>query len=86
MCVTFFRDLMKRLKENLGQTDTLLNNVEENPFQTFFLLFLQHFSLVILKDLDQRKVDYLSLDVEGNELDILKTIPFDKIDVKENMF
>jgi hypothetical protein len=27
-------------------------------------------------------VDYFSLDVEGNELDILRTIPFDKINIK----
>ena len=32
--------------------------------------------------MEQSQVDYLSLDVEGNELDILKTIPFDKINVK----
>lgn len=27
-------------------------------------------------------VDYFSLDVEGSELNVLKTIPFDKIDIK----
>jgi hypothetical protein len=27
-------------------------------------------------------VDYFSLDVEGNELQVLKTIPFDKIDIR----
>ena len=27
-------------------------------------------------------VDYFSLDVEGSELDILKTIPFDRVDIK----
>ncbi len=27
-------------------------------------------------------MDYFSLDVEGNELDILKTIDFDKFDIK----
>ncbi len=32
--------------------------------------------------MEQSQVDYLSLDVEGNELDILKTIPFDQINVK----
>lgn len=29
-------------------------------------------------------VDYFSLDVEGSELNVLKTIPFDKIDIKVN--
>lgn len=27
-------------------------------------------------------IDYFSLDVEGSELNVLKTIPFDKIDIK----
>ena len=29
-------------------------------------------------------VDYFSLDVEGAELQILKTIPWDKVDIKVN--
>lgn len=32
--------------------------------------------------LDMKTVDYFSLDVEGVELEILKTIPFDKIEIK----
>jgi hypothetical protein len=32
--------------------------------------------------MEQSQVDYFSLDVEGNELDILKTIPFHLINVK----
>ncbi len=32
--------------------------------------------------LNQTRIDYFSLDVEGMELDILKTIPFDKLDIK----
>ena len=27
-------------------------------------------------------VDYFSLDIEGNELDVLKTIPFEKYNIK----
>ena len=27
-------------------------------------------------------VDYFSLDVEGNEMDILRTIPFEDVDIK----
>ena len=27
-------------------------------------------------------VDYFSLDIEGIELDVLKTIPWDKVDIK----
>ncbi|XP_063223621.1 uncharacterized protein LOC134531718 [Bacillus rossius redtenbacheri] len=32
--------------------------------------------------LNRTTVDYFSLDVEGNELDVLKTIPFDKVDIR----
>ena len=31
-------------------------------------------------------VDYFSLDVEGNELDILRTIPFEEFDIKVSYF
>ena len=36
----------------------------------------------MLKALNRTKVDYFSLDVEGFELEVLKTIPFDLIDIK----
>merc|ERR1739848_511323 len=36
----------------------------------------------ILRALNRTQVDYVSLDVEGNELDILRTIPFDEFDIK----
>lgn len=29
----------------------------------------------------QKKVDFFSLDVEGHELDVLKTIPWHKVDI-----
>ena len=31
--------------------------------------------------LNRQHIDYFSLDVEGLELDVLKTIPFDKLDI-----
>ena len=36
----------------------------------------------MLLALNQTHVDYFSLDVEGFELDVLKTIPFDKVGVE----
>jgi hypothetical protein len=36
----------------------------------------------IILALNRTRIDYFSLDVEGKELDILKTIPFDKLDIK----
>ena len=35
----------------------------------------------LLLALNQTKVDYFSLDIEGDELAVLKTIPFEKIDI-----
>lgn len=36
----------------------------------------------ILLALNRTQIDYLSLDVEGVELEVLKTIPFDRIDIE----
>jgi len=36
----------------------------------------------ILRALNRTTIDYFSLDVEGNELDILKTISFEEFDIK----
>ena len=36
----------------------------------------------VLQAFNQSSLDYLSLDVEGSELEVLKTIPFDLIDIK----
>ena len=36
----------------------------------------------ILLSLNQTNVDYFSLDIEGDELQVLKTIPFDKLNIK----
>ncbi len=36
--------------------------------------------------LDNPTIDYFSLDVEGSELAVLKTIPFDKVDIKVGYF
>ena len=36
----------------------------------------------LLLVLNRTTVDYFSLDVEGPELQVLKTIPFDKVDIK----
>ena len=36
----------------------------------------------LLLAINTTKIDYLSLDIEGDELYILKTIPFEKVDIK----
>ena len=35
----------------------------------------------VLRAMNVSKVDYFSLDVEGNEMDVLRTIPFDDLDI-----
>ncbi len=36
----------------------------------------------ILAALDQTQIDYFSLDIEGDEFTVLKTIPWDRVDIK----
>ena len=47
------------------------------------LISVQCFPLYsILLALNRTTVDFFSLDVEGFELDVLRTIPWDKVDIK----
>ena len=39
----------------------------------------------ILYAIGNPRVDYFSLDIEGVELDVLKTIPWEKVDIKVNL-
>ncbi len=55
-------------------------NAENNQKQMVNVTCLPLYS--ILMALDNPPIDYFSLDVEGFELDVLKTIPFDKVNVK----
>lgn len=48
-------------------------NVQCFPFYTYLLA------------LNITVIDYFSLDVEGSELNVLKTIPFDKIDIRVSL-
>ena len=61
----------KELKDRM-KMNRLSNNIR--PTQCFPL-----YSLLLA--LNQTKVDFLSLDIEGDELDVLKTVPFDKVDI-----
>lgn len=48
-------------------------NVQCFPFYTYILA------------LNITVIDYFSLDVEGSELNVLKTIPFDKVDIRVSL-
>ncbi|CAG2059759.1 unnamed protein product [Timema podura] len=54
----------------VGQNKPGYVDVQCFPFYTYLLA------------LNRTLIDYFSLDVEGNELDVLETIPFDKVDIQ----
>ncbi|CAH1738172.1 unnamed protein product [Aphis gossypii] len=55
---------------DIGEKKLPMVNVQCFPFYTYLLA------------LNITVVDYFSLDVEGSELNVLKTIPFDKVDIR----
>ena len=36
----------------------------------------------VIKALGKPTIDFMSLDIEGTELQVLKTIPFDQVDIR----
>ena len=63
----------------MGQGKVVHEGKEENPLIHETVCFPLY---SILLAMNRTQVDYLSLDVEGLELPILKTIPFDKLQIK----
>jgi hypothetical protein len=64
---------------NLGrisQNETIDDKREESVRVQCFPFFS------ILSALDQTQIDYFSLDIEGDEFTVLKTIPWDRVDIK----
>jgi len=60
----------------------LLTKVRENPLHKEVVHNLSKKTLQsILDENDLKKIDYLSLDVEGGEMDILTNFPFDNYDI-----
>jgi hypothetical protein len=39
----------------------------------------------ILSALNRTRIDYFSLDIEGDELQVLKTVPWNRVDIKVRM-
>jgi FkbM family methyltransferase len=54
-----------------------INSIPEEPEYDYIEVELDTFNNII----DQTKIDFLSLDTEGNELKILQSINFDKFDI-----
>lgn len=61
------------IPDDFGKKKSPTVNVQCFPFYTYLLA------------LNITKIDYFSLDVEGSELNVLKTIPFDKIDIRVSL-
>ncbi|KAK2721929.1 hypothetical protein QYM36_002483 [Artemia franciscana] len=71
--VTFeMRRNQGRIAKNQGNRSVKRGEVQVQCFPLYSILLA----------LNQTVVDYFSLDVEGAELGVLRTIPFDKIDIK----
>ena len=72
---------MFKQSENMGKiSDLNLGGIRDEHVQ------VQCFPIFsILTALNVTTVDYFSLDVEGNEFDVLETIPWDKVDIKVNI-
>lgn len=71
------REMSDNHKDRVKQ-ESLVNNKE-----TYKIAYIPCFPLYsILKAIDVKKVDYFSLDVEGGELNVIQSIPFDEIDIK----
>jgi len=58
------------ISNDVVKKESSVVNVQCFPFYTYLLA------------LNVTVIDYFSLDVEGSELNVLKTIPFDKIDIR----
>lgn len=64
----FGRNVYSKINPDSNAPDTV--NVQCLPFYS------------VLLALNKTTIDVFCLDIEGGELDVLKTIPFDKVDIK----
>lgn len=77
--------LQRRNMGRIANDEVVEDEVISDTFETKKspMVNVQCFPLyTYLLALNVTVVDYFSLDVEGSELNVLKTIPFDKIDIK----
>lgn len=81
------------MARNIGRLYKPKNTTENMPTNTpdvaytGELIRVQCLPLTLyLAALGIKTVDYFSLDIEGNEIDVLETIPFNEIDIKVMTF
>ncbi|XP_029169317.1 uncharacterized protein LOC114939225 [Nylanderia fulva] len=77
------------MARNVGRLHEPLNTTEDVPANTLDVAYtgehirVQCLPLILyIAALEIKTIDYLSLDVEGNEIDVLETIPFNEVDIK----
>jgi hypothetical protein len=64
----------------LGKIDNIISDIKKSKIGHAVVQCIPITTLLLA--LNKREVDYFSLDVEGNELEVLRTIDFKQIDIK----
>ncbi|XP_018371737.1 PREDICTED: uncharacterized protein LOC108766737 isoform X1 [Trachymyrmex cornetzi] len=77
------------MARNVGRLHEPENKTEDMPSNTLDVAYtgkhvrVQCFPLThYIAALEIKTIDYFSLDIEGNEIDVLETIPFNEVDIK----
>ena len=82
-CISTERRTINITYGSFGHVGRILNSDSDNkhdPSKLFQEVCLPLFS--VMSAMGRKKIDYFSLDVEGWEEHILKTIPFESLDIK----
>ncbi|XP_011259093.2 uncharacterized protein LOC105253039 isoform X3 [Camponotus floridanus] len=78
--------LMARNIGHLHEPENTTENVPANTLDVAYMgehIRVQCFPLILyIAALKIKTIDYFSLDIEGNEIDVLETIPFNEVDIK----
>lgn len=78
--------LMARNVGRLHDPENTTKNVPANTLDVAYTgehIHVQCLPLILyIAALGVKTIDYFSLDVEGNEIDVLETIPFNEVDIK----
>lgn len=61
-----------------------LSHYPESATDTFEVQCVPLYTILLA--LNRTTIDYLSLDVEGAEISVLRTIPFDKVSIKVDSY
>lgn len=75
---------------HLHEPENTTENVSANTLDVAYTgehIRVQCFPLILyIAALGVKTIDYFSLDIEGNEIDVLETILFNEVDIKVHIF